>query len=90
MVKEFAPEVSGNDLLNIENYNAYIKEMIHGSTSKPFTIKSMAPLGEPNPKISQAIRQLARLKFGRDRRIVEHQLAERLKYTKGQNFEDEL
>lgn len=82
LVKEFAPEVTENDLVNIDKFNAYAKIMIDGSASKPFTIQTMPPMGEGNEKLGEAIKQLSRLKFGRDRRIVEAQLADRLKYGK--------
>jgi hypothetical protein len=86
LVKEFKPEVSENDMVNIERYNAYIKMMIDGAASKPFTIQTLPPMGESNEKIGEAIKQLSRLKFGRDRRIVESQLADRLKYARGDGF----
>lgn len=83
LVKEFTPEVTEHDLVNIERFNAYMKLMIDGAASKPFTIHTLPPMGEGNTRIGDAIKQLARLKFGRDRRIVEAQLADRLKYSGG-------
>ncbi|MEZ4210606.1 MAG: TraM recognition domain-containing protein [Patescibacteria group bacterium] len=80
LVKEFAPEVSEHDLVNIEKFNAYIKLMIDGTASKPFTLQTLPPMGEGNEKIGEAIKQLSRLKFGVDKRIVESQLSERIKY----------
>jgi len=80
--KEFAPEVSENDLVNIESRNAYVKLMISGASSKPFTMQTLPPMGSDNPRIGQAIKQLSRLKFGKDRRTVELQVGERIKYVK--------
>ncbi|MFA5009812.1 MAG: type IV secretory system conjugative DNA transfer family protein [Patescibacteria group bacterium] len=80
--KQFEPDVSQNDLINIENRNAYVKLMIDGMLSRPFTLQALPPMGEGNPKIAEAIRQLARLKFGKDKRLVEMQVGERIKYTK--------
>ena len=80
--KEFAPEVSENDLVNIESRNAYVKLMIDGASSKPFTMQTLPPMGADNPRIGSAIKQLSRLKFGKDRRMVELQVGERIKYVK--------
>ncbi len=80
--KQFEPDVSQNDLINIENRNAYVKLMIDGMASRPFTLQAPAPMGQPNMKIGEAIKQLSRLKFGKDKRIVEMQVGERIKYAK--------
>lgn len=39
--KEFYPEVAANDLVNLPNFNFYIKLMIDGTVSKPFSGKNM-------------------------------------------------
>ncbi|MBU1083288.1 type IV secretory system conjugative DNA transfer family protein [Patescibacteria group bacterium] len=78
--KEFDPEVSANDLLNIENRNAYIKLLIDGAGSKPFNFSTLPPMGEANPKLATALRNLSRLKYGRDRRIVDSEIRERGKF----------
>lgn len=80
--KQFEPDVSQNDLINIENRNAYVKLLIDGMVSRPFTIQALPPMGQGNQRISEAIRQLSRLKFGKDKRLVEMQVRERIKYTK--------
>ncbi|AKM84688.1 MAG: hypothetical protein VE98_C0001G0231 [candidate division Kazan bacterium GW2011_GWA1_50_15] len=88
--KEFAPEVSENDLVNIESRNAYVKLMIDGAASKPFTMQTLPPMGQDNPKIGSAIKQLSRLKFGKDRRMVELTVAERIKYVKDIDLSGDL
>ncbi|RLC37834.1 hypothetical protein DRH29_00240 [candidate division Kazan bacterium] len=80
--EEFAPDVSETDLINIENRNAYIKLMIDGGVSRPFTMQTLPPMGRENPRISQAIRQLSRLKFGRDKRLVDSEVGKRIKFVK--------
>lgn len=78
---EFQPQVSNNDLINIANRNAYIKLMIDGAASKPFNIATLPPMGDPNPKIAGALKKLSRLKYGRDKRIVDMEIRERAKFT---------
>ncbi|MFH0905098.1 MAG: type IV secretion system DNA-binding domain-containing protein [bacterium] len=80
--KEYEPDVTANDLINIENRNAYVKLMIDGGASRPFTMQTLPPMGRENPRISQAVRQLSRLKFGRDKRVVDLEVGERIKFTK--------
>ncbi|MDO8600930.1 MAG: type IV secretion system DNA-binding domain-containing protein, partial [bacterium] len=43
MAKQFSPVFGEQDLLNIDNYNAYIKLLIHGQTATPFSIKTNPP-----------------------------------------------
>ena len=74
---EFQPRVSNNDLINIENRNAYIKLMINGATTEPFNIATLPPMGKPNLKIAEALKKLSRLKYGKDRRLVDMGIRER-------------
>lgn len=84
--KEFAPEVSENDLVNIENRNAYIKLMVDGAATKPFNLTALPPMGTANLKVMDALKKLSRLKFGRDRRIVDMEIRERGRFiTESQN-----
>jgi hypothetical protein len=80
--KQFEPDVSQNDLMNIENKNAYVKLIINGMVSRPFTLQALPPMGQSNPRVGEAIKQLSRLKFGKDRRLVEMKVQERIKYAK--------
>lgn len=74
---EFQPRVSNNDLMNIENRNAYIKLMINGATTEPFNIATLPPMGKPNLKIAEALKKLSRLKYGKDRRLVDMEIRKR-------------
>jgi len=76
--KEFAPVFNARDLINIERSNAYIKLLIDNTTSKPFNIQTLAvPVG--NNALGQKIKELARLKYGRDKRLVELEIRKRTK-----------
>ena len=75
--KQFTPEVSANDLINIENRNAYIKLLVDGAVSKPFNLTALPPMGEARPRVAQALKNLSRLKYGRDKRVVEAEIAKR-------------
>lgn len=78
LVKQFEPIFNTNDLINIDNFNAHIKLMINNETSTPFNLLTYLP-EKDNPEIAQGIKNLARLKYGRDKAVVEQEIAKRWK-----------
>jgi hypothetical protein len=72
----FEPVFSPQDLVNIDNFNAYVKLLIRNQTSRPFNMQIIAP-PKGNPEIAQAIKELSRMKYGRDRNEVEMEFRER-------------
>jgi energy-coupling factor transporter ATP-binding protein EcfA2 len=47
---EFAPEFRVTDFTNLPNYHIYLKLMIDGKVSKPFSAVTIAPATEPDPQ----------------------------------------
>ncbi|PIR76586.1 MAG: hypothetical protein COU32_01270 [Candidatus Magasanikbacteria bacterium CG10_big_fil_rev_8_21_14_0_10_42_10] len=78
LAKEFAPVFGSYDLLNPPEYSFYTKMLIDGKASKPFNMTAYPP-AKGNAPLAEAIKQLARLKYGRDRTIVESEILERTK-----------
>ncbi|TAN57514.1 DUF87 domain-containing protein [Patescibacteria group bacterium] len=76
--KQFAPEISAYDLLNIDKYNAYIRILIDNAPTKPFNMATFAP-PKGSKEIASVIKQLSRLKYGRDRAEVSAEILERSK-----------
>ncbi|MFA5318486.1 MAG: type IV secretory system conjugative DNA transfer family protein [Patescibacteria group bacterium] len=76
MVKEFTPVFNEFDLINIEKYHAYVKLLIDNTTSRPFSM-AIPRLPDGNPVLAQKIKELSRLKYGRDRNIVEAEIMRR-------------
>lgn len=80
---EFAPVFDQNDLINLENINAYIKMLVDGNYPPPFSMYThlnQAPQGlipAPDPQNAQTIIELSRLKYGRDNEIVETEILQR-------------
>ncbi len=78
---EFSPTFSEADLVNIESPHAYIKTIVNGEPVVPFSLDTTKDMKKwkamLNPQIGQAIRELSRLKFGRDVTQVEAELASR-------------
>ncbi|MFA5188691.1 MAG: type IV secretion system DNA-binding domain-containing protein [Patescibacteria group bacterium] len=81
--KEFAPVFNQYDVMNVPNLNGFIKPLILGKVVPPFSFQLMPFETRPkaNPELAQAIKELSRLKYGRDRNIVEAEIIERTKKT---------
>jgi hypothetical protein len=50
--------------------------IVDNSQMKPFTM-NLVPAGKGDPELASAIKELSRLKYGRDKSIVEAEIAER-------------
>ena len=81
LAHEFAPTFSESDLLNIEAYNAYVKTLVNNEPVPAFSMSmkdDMPPIWkEQNPELSEKIKELSRLKFGKERAIVEAEISKR-------------
>lgn len=78
---EFTPVFNESDLLNIDKYHVYIKTIVNNEPVQPFSMDITkdikAEKAQKNEKLAEAIKQLSRLKYGRDVRLVESEIAER-------------
>jgi len=79
MEKQFQPVFSAQDLLNIDNFNAYLKLLIDGQTSKPFNIKTppYRQATADNTQTAERIKELSRSKYSRPREEVEEEIRKR-------------
>lgn len=75
---EFDP-VSVDDMVNTDKYNFYIRLNIDGATSRPFNAAAYPPEGGDNEQIALAVKQLSRIKYGRDRDLIEEEIRQRAK-----------
>jgi hypothetical protein len=75
--KRFAPTFTADDIMKIENRNAYVQMLAHGKPLTPFNIATL-PLGEKNPPgVAEKIKQLSFLKYGKPRAEVEADILRR-------------
>jgi len=78
---EFSPVFSETDLVNVESPHAYIKTQVFGEPVPPFSLDTTKDMKKwksaINPQIGHAIKELSRLKFGRDSVQVEASITER-------------
>ncbi len=78
LVKQFEPVFTKNDLLNIDNFNAYAKLLINGQTAKPFNIHIFPP-AKGNLNMIEKAKNMSREVYGRDRQMVELDILKRLR-----------
>jgi Type IV secretion-system coupling protein DNA-binding domain len=80
LAKEYSPVFNEYDLINIEAYTAYVKLLIDNTASRPFSMKTIwpPPGGTDRPEIVEKIKTLSRLKYGRDRALIEAEVNKRL------------
>lgn len=80
---EFQPVFSESDLINVDRFNTYIKTIVGGEPVQPFSMDLTRDMSEEkrlaNPRVSELVRELSRLKFGRDAAVVEAEVAKRAK-----------
>jgi len=80
---EFTPTFAEDDLLNVERYHAYIKTTVNNEPVPSFSIdltKDMVKQkAAENTRIAEIIKEMSRLKYGRDEKLVEAEITRRAK-----------
>lgn len=79
--REYQPIFSESDLINVERFHAYMKTIVDNEPVSPFSVDMTKDINKlrsmGNEKISQAVIQLSRLKYGRPRELVEAEITQR-------------
>jgi hypothetical protein len=70
VAKEFHPIFNENDLINLPRYSMYLKLMIDGATSQPFSAETLPPQTVAD-SLKETIIECSRKKYGRERTAVE-------------------
>ncbi|MGB7957770.1 MAG: type IV secretion system DNA-binding domain-containing protein [Minisyncoccia bacterium] len=73
--KEFMPEFLQNDLVNLSKANIYIKLMIDGVASRPFSAETMPPQKVPLDSYRDVIIKNSREHYGTPKAVVEAHIA---------------
>ncbi len=78
---EFQPTFTEADLINVDKYNCYMRTIVNGEPVPPFsldTTKDMTKEGSlKDPKVSELVKELSRLKYGRNAQVVEAEISQR-------------
>jgi CxxC-x17-CxxC domain-containing protein len=74
---EFDPEFTPQDIVNLPNYKVYLKLMIDGVTSRPFSAKTLPPMVKSgDKKIEEIVIKSSRDLYCRPKEIVEREINE--------------
>lgn len=77
--KEFAPDFTANDLLNLTKYHIYIKLMIDGVASRAFSAETLPPEQKPAENFRDVIIENSRNKYAIPRAAVAEKIAKEWK-----------
>lgn len=72
--KEFSPQFTAEDIVNLQQYQMYLKLMIDGVTSSPFSAKGMPPIPRPERMYVQEIIDASREQFAKARIDIEEDI----------------
>lgn len=80
---EFSPIFGEDDLLNVERFHAYVKTIVHNQPMTPFSLDTTKDISKINnmkdERVAEVIREMSRLKYGRDLRLVDAEISRRAK-----------
>ncbi len=74
--QQFAPVFSAKDIMNIPNYNAFLRILANGVPTKPFSIATMPPINSDPTLVASKIEESA-IRNGRPRAEVEAEISAR-------------
>ena len=74
LVKEFAPYVTEEDLVNLAKWQIYLKLMIDGVASTPFSANTLAPVSDNCGNREKVIR-VTRERYAQKREIIEDKIS---------------
>ncbi|OGZ29277.1 MAG: hypothetical protein A2931_03890 [Candidatus Niyogibacteria bacterium RIFCSPLOWO2_01_FULL_45_48] len=74
--KQFKPVFLAQDLLNIENFNAYLRMLVNGQTAKPFNIK-IFPAQKGSAAVAESLKELSAQKYGKPISEIEAEVSGR-------------
>ena len=78
---EFQPVFNESDLINVDRFNAYMKTIVGGEPMQPFSLDTTKDITEEkkleNLRVSELIKELSRLKYGRDVQVIESEIGQR-------------
>lgn len=76
MESQFAPVFSAKDIMNIPNYNAFMRILVNGTPAKPFSVATL-PLPELNQTQIDQLIAYSLLRYGRARVDIEEEIQAR-------------
>jgi hypothetical protein len=80
--KQFEPVFKSNDLVNVDNYQCFARLLMNNELTKPFNMKTIPPT-HGDQEVANALKELSRLRFGRDASIVNREIMDRSSAVRG-------
>ncbi len=78
--KQLAPVFSARDIMNLDNYNAYVKMLMNGQPARAFNIETISPMkGDKNT--ATRIKEASYQNFGTPRAEIEEHIAQKYRQT---------
>jgi len=74
--KEFVPVFNAQDLINIDNFNFYVKMMMNGQISKPFNVKTYPPTKGDFERVKD-IKEYYALTHAKGREFIDQEIRQR-------------
>ena len=73
METEFAPRFLPEDIINLPKYNVYLKLLINGVTSQPFSAITLPPISQKTDSFDRIVR-VSRERYAKERSQIEEQI----------------
>ncbi len=73
--REFLPEFSAEDLVNLAKYNIYLKLMIDGVAGRPFSAETLPPFSKLEQSNKEKIIKVSREKYSTPGKIIEEKIS---------------
>ncbi len=73
--KEFEPVFTMNDLVNLDKYHIYLKLMIDGMASQPFSAETLVPLEPEIDSNMEKIIKVSRERYANKKEVIEEKIS---------------
>lgn len=80
--KQFAPVFTASDIVNVDNYQCFARLLMNNELTKPFNMKTYPPT-HGDQEVANALKELSRLRYGRDASIVNREIMSRMQLAEG-------
>lgn len=78
---EFQPIFTEADLINIDRFHCYVRTIVGGEPVLPFSLDTTKDIEAErrmrDPRVAELVKELSRLKYGRNVQVVEAEIAQR-------------
>lgn len=73
LVKEFTPTFTEEDIVNLGKYHVFLKLMINGVASQPFSAMTMPPIGKPTASAEKIVK-VSRERYAKPREEIQDKI----------------